>query len=282
MPAFDFDLAIIYGGGGFKGMLQVPHIERYARFANIVMGTSVGSIQAAMIASGMIDELVDIWKETDEVSDWMRRQIDLWNGVYSLRPIVRKMRDLGALEGDLKIPAHVGVYDFQDSEHRLLPLGPHTPEDRRRLVVASSTIDPIHEDTAEAPIEPGGEDKELGDGGWFMHLPIPSVSLWRRCRIVHAVFCGPPPRIRPPRKPRAQVSGTIERFSAGLEELARAGNAKSWRRLRRRARQCPDTEVRVFFPPNFEGIGGSFEASRELAHSRYAVGQAMLEAPLVL
>lgn len=280
MSDFEHDFGIVYSGGGFRGMVQLPHVQRFGRRAKVLAGTSVGILNASMASAGLIEELTTYWEEIDGISGFMSLQLDIWNGAYSLNPLRKKMEEVGVME-QLEKPTYAGVYNFQSRRSRGLHLNPFSPEERINIAIASASIDPVHE-VALAPIRPGGPKKALGDGGWRDPLtPLPR-SVWQSVGEWHFVFCTPPPRVRLPDAAYSEVSNTLERTLHGLEELIRRGNAACWNRIRAWAKQRPDIKMVAYAPEDWEGIGETFEAPRDLQISRYKVGQQMLDNPIPL
>lgn len=276
-----YKLGCFYGGGGFRGGVQMAHAREYGREADVLGGTSVGALNATMLAAGQYDRLRAIWEEIVNKRDFMRPQLDIWNGAYSLRPTAKLLVSERAVQ-KYRVPVWAGIIDIGARRSLAVPLHEFSIPERVKLIIGSSTIDPVHEDTAEGPVTPGGPDREIGDGGWTDPLPPIPEAVWRECEEVHAVFCTPRPRVRLPKLPQKKVNGMFERFMANLELALRLANQASWARLRRLRRKYPDTKVTVFHPQNWAGLGDTFQASEELTASRLAIGEAMLRSATVM
>lgn len=281
MSDHEYELAAIYGGGGFRQGVGIPHVRKYGANIDLVAGTSAGALHAAMIGAGRAPRAVEIWEDIENIRVAMRPQVDVWNGLYTLRPTAKLLVSERAVQ-NYNIPTWVGVIDIGGRRSHALELNVFSIPERVKLIIASSTVDPVHEDNAEGPLVPGGPDCELGDGGWTDPLtPIPE-PVWRKCREVHCIFATPRPRVRLPKLPQKKVSGAFERFMANLELALRLANQASWARIRRLARRYPKTKVKVFAPTAWAGLGETFEASPELTASRLEIGEAMLRNPVRL
>lgn len=276
-----YERAAIYSGGGFRQAVSAAHVREFGASVDLVGGTSAGALVAAMVGSGRAERAVEMWEEIVRIRDFMKPQVDIWNGLYTLNPTAKLLVSEQAVQS-YKIPVWAGVIDIGARRSLALELNDFSIPERVKIIRASCTIDPIHEDNAEGPVVPGGPDRELGDGGWVDLLtPIPE-PVWRQCREVHCIFATPRPRVRLPKLHQKKVSGMFERFMANLELALRLANQASWSRIRRLARKYPRTKVKVFSPNSWAGLGETFEASEELTASRLEIGEQMLRAPKAL
>lgn len=259
------DIALVLGGGGFRGAVQVATIQALHERVAHYDGTSVGALNASMAAARRVDRLTQIWQSIDGIGSFMSSQLDAWAGRYSLRPTRKWLRREGALEPHESVS--VGLYDYADGEHRSVPLNDLVPEEREDAIIASSSIPFIHERAAF-------RGRECGDGGIYAPVSPLTPSLARSFAEVHVVLCHPPPTVELPRLPQDAVNGPVERIMRSFDQSYRHTVRAAWARLRRLAKHVP---TYVYAPKDWDEIGPAFEAPAELNQRRlHEVGPRML------
>ena len=86
-PLIPSQTALVLGGGGAKGAYEIGAIEALAELgiqAGSVYGTSIGALNAAMLAQGDLDAAVSLWEtlrliETRvDCADWHTWSLSAW------------------------------------------------------------------------------------------------------------------------------------------------------------------------------------------------------------
>lgn len=263
-------VCVLLSGGGARGALQVAALERLAPRATAYAGTSVGAVHACAAASGRVEHVRAFWLDVDRVGVFMRRQLDVWNGLYSLEPLRRWMVELDALAP--RDPLWVGTYDYARAEHRLLRVSgttTWTPAAVWAAICCSASIPFQHEPARHITGE------WLGDGG--IDQPLPPVPPGEYDEV-HAVFCvprGPLPRLRP-----EDVSGPVEQFARALDHFVARAVARCHAGLRRYKRAHPNTRVLVYEPVSWAEVGATFDASEDRIRARLDHGRWMADHPV--
>lgn len=260
-------VAVVLSGGGARGALQVAAVERLAARATTWAGTSVGAINACAAASGRVRELRAFWDSIDGAGDFQGRQLDPWNGLASLRPLERVMREVGALAP--RVPTWVGVFDYARSVARLERL--HGDADAVWEAVRCSASIPLQHEPASL------RGEWLGDGG--IDAPLPPVPPGRFDEI-HAVFCAP--HLPLPELAADEVNGPLEQAARALDHVVSRSVARCHAELERYKREHPSTRVFVYEPESWADVGPTFDASRARIQARLRHGAWMAASPVEL
>jgi len=264
--------ALLLGGGTALGAFQVPIVERLVAdhgWPSAIAGVSVGAVNASLLCEGRLEDLRATWEEIDGAGWFQRPNLDLWNGLFSLRPLRRKMERAEAAR-KIAIDTHVGIFDLGSQVYRSIDLADLAPEQRIDAVIASSTQPGIHERASF-------EGRWCVDGGVAHVLPL--LPGWQKFEAIRAISCSPIGKAR--RTPRAQkdVAQATEQAGIAFEHFVSAIVASDVRRLRRWSRRVP---VSLYAPSSWEEIGDPFDASRETIEARLRAGARGARSPVTL
>jgi NTE family protein len=169
-------VAFVLGGGGSLGAMQVGMLEAIAEHAivpDLVVGTSVGAINGAILAAdpqGAAHRLAHSWSRLDasgvfprSVMGPLRALRERRNHLVSesgLAGILSENLPSGASFEHLAVPLHVVTTDAATGEAMVISSGPLVP-----ALLASAAIPGIF-----PPVERDG--RILFDGGLVANLPI--------------------------------------------------------------------------------------------------------------
>jgi NTE family protein len=159
-------LGLALGGGAARGFAHIgviQELERVGVHAELVAGTSAGSLVAALYASGMPGaeiERLALQMQEAEIADWSLPILGrgLLRG-EALQRYVRRMID-GRLIQDMKIPLGVLATDLKSGQGVLFRRG-----DTATAVRASSAVPGVF-----SPVKIG--DTEYVDGGLVAPVPV--------------------------------------------------------------------------------------------------------------
>lgn len=193
-------------GGGAKGSFQVGAVQALYEmgiYPDVVVGSSIGAINGAFIASGKINELVKLWSESeiedmiDANSERLRAvlKFDIKNDYADIRRFVLDTLKSGGLD----VSPLKNTLKMEISEETLR----QSQIDFGLVTVSLSDLKPIEAFVEDIPegmlldyimasanfpafkIEKV-EDKKLLDGGFFDNLPI-NLLLSRGCDKIYAI-----------------------------------------------------------------------------------------------
>lgn len=256
---------VLLSGGGARGALEVPLVERLAPRATAWAGTSVGAIHAAAAASGKADVIRGVWESVEGIQDFMSRQLDAWNGLYSLNPILRKMDELDALAPVQ--PLWLGTYDYASARHRLVEASPRWTRDQvAAMVKCSASIPLTHEPACDL------QGRPCGDGGIDAPLPPIPAGKWSE---IHAVLCVPSEAL--PLLELDRVNGPLEQASRALDHMVSASVQRCVANLRKYKRQYPDTTIVLYQPYGWAHVGPTWQADRATIRARLGHGEWMAD-----
>jgi NTE family protein len=201
-------IAFVLGGGGSLGAMQVGMLralDEYGIRAHLVAGTSVGSLNGALLAL----EPEDATRRLPEIWLHMTRQEAFPGGVLSqvrtlrhakthlfpntgLATIIRDHLGDGTTFEDLKLPLGVVTTDVDTAEPRLIRSGELLP-----TLLASAAIPGIY-----PPVE--HEGRLLYDGGLVANVPMrQALSMGAKSLVV--LDCAFPGQIPSPPHTFAEV-----------------------------------------------------------------------------
>lgn len=197
-------IAFVLSGGGSRGALQVGALkalmERGIR-PGLVVGTSVGAINAACLAADptyeRVEKLAQLWRETRREhiypGSWLNIGWRVLTGQGSLysnetfsRFLKRHILPEGETFGDLaKIPCLIVVTNLETGAMRIMGERPSDPV--VETLLATTALPPLH-----PPVRL--DDGEYVDGAAVALLPV-EVALQRGAREVYAlhIIDGPTP-----------------------------------------------------------------------------------------
>ena len=216
LSALPRPIALVLSGGASLGAVQVGQLRAVveARLSpDLVVGTSVGAINALFVARGLTPARVEALAEV-----WLRLRKGVVFGGLGLTALVRVLRGSGALAStaglealvarelpsrpsELTLPAHVVAVDYLSGREVVLSDG-----DLRRNVLASAAIPNVF-----PPVEVGG--RLLVDGGLAANVPLGAAArLGARTLVV--LDAGYPCALAAP--PRGLVPGILHAMTLAL------------------------------------------------------------------
>jgi predicted acylesterase/phospholipase RssA len=139
--------ALLLSGGTALGAVQVPVVEEAWRRLGppaIIGGVSVGAVNALALADGDVAALRGVWADVDGARWFQRSQLDVWHGLFSLKPLRREIERRGK-GTPMRIPVVVGVVDIAAQRYRTVPLADLDWPDRVAATICSATQPGIHE-----------------------------------------------------------------------------------------------------------------------------------------
>ena len=179
-----YNLGIAFGGGGARGYYHGGVLKRLLELGyvpEVVSGTSVGSIIAAMCAQGLsIEQMLDAFK-TLSLKDFLEPRIPKEFLVDSkpIRKILEKALQAKTFE-DLKIPLRVVATCLETAGEVVFDSGPLID-----AILASCSIPVVF-----PPVVMNG--KHYVDGGVIRNVPVSVIR--QDCKKVIAVNLFPEPQ----------------------------------------------------------------------------------------
>jgi hypothetical protein len=256
----------LISGGTCNGAI-LPYALRKALIEqgppDVICGVSIGAVTAALIGQVRVEDLIAIWREVDGTKFFQRMQLDIWDGLFSLEPL-RKRIEHEVAKGTWEVPTFVGVTDLDHGTYRNVRIDTLTPEKAAAYVVASAAQPMIH----EAQIV---DNCALVDGGVLHVLPtweglVPSLVPGDE---VHAFFASPIVHRSEVRQPR-HIPAIGERCAELWIDRTVAGDVQ-----RLHALSESGVGVTVYAHPN---PGRPFDASPEaIAHRLDVLGPQVWE-----
>lgn len=273
---------LLLSGGAARGAFQVPIIEGLIERLGppaAVVGTSVGAVHAAAVGTGRACRLRAIWDDIDGARDFQRPNLDMWHGLFHMRPLRALMaRHLG---GEWLCETRVGTVDLERAQHRLVPLNDqHDVAGVFQAVIASSSQPGIHERV-------WFQGAWHVDGGVMHVLPVPKRDRYllvmggHVITQVHAVTCFPRDPT-PSSRDSDQVNEVWEQAGRALDILVTNNSRQDIERLRELGRGPGAAKVTLYAPPSWHAIGAPFDASRATVRRRMHLGDIVLRTPDVL
>jgi NTE family protein len=189
-PARPPRIGLALGGGAAKGFAQVGVIavlEEAGIVPDVVVGTSAGSLVAALYASGMnAEQLRQTALRLEEVAiaDWMLPLVN--RGLFRGEALARYVNDAvaGRLIEDMRIALGVVAVDLSNGQPILFRRG-----DTGTAVRASSAVPAVFQ-----PVRIGGRD--YVDGGLVSPVPV-QFARQMGAELVIAVDISQPPEGQP-------------------------------------------------------------------------------------
>jgi len=261
--------ALCLSGGAAYGAVQVLVILALIDELGpptAVFGTSVGSVNGALVASDRAHELIGTWMSILSSGWFQKPNLDFWNGLMSMAPLVRELRERRALV-HLKRRFYVGAVDIAAERHQLININDLDYDDRIDAVISSSSQPFIHEHVQVM-------GRYHFDGG-VEHV-IPPVDDPKLYDSIHAICCTPPTRrARRRKRPQSEVAQAWEQAGVAFDLLLSRVVRDDVRRLRRYSGVTPTT---LYAPESWDDLGQSFDASPGIIKQRlFEVGPAMWE-----
>lgn len=273
---------LLASGGAFKGAYQVPILKALWERGNYdaVLGTSVGSINLAMIAQDKAQVLENIWSDLNTEDPWFGvpnflkplwlKTVLPWGkrpeGLFSLDPV----RDLLRRHVDpqsFRCIYGCGVVRRDHGEHVTIVHGGENTKTLHDHILASSAMCGIME-----PVYRDGE--ALVDGGHRHVLPVIPEAWLRHVKEVDAVFCQVLRDDALPDPKTNAIGNLLWSIEMALQNTA----LEDFEDLKELADK--GMKVRVWSPK--ESLGGMLDASSDTIERRIRIGKEDTDHPTVL
>jgi NTE family protein len=223
--------AFVLGGGGVLGAVEVGMLRALFErgiLPDLVLGTSVGALNGAMVASdpssAVIDRLIGLWQQASQTRDvygdrplrTVRRAVTTRTHIYSAEPLKERLRDeLGDVTfEELPVQFQVCAASIERSAEHWFESGPLVP-----AIVASAAV-PGLLPPAEVETEYGVE--HFLDGGLVNSIPVGRAVALGATRIFVLQVGRIDRPLSVPRRPWdvARVSFEVARRHRFMRELA--------------------------------------------------------------
>ncbi|ETO20066.1 hypothetical protein RFI_17153 [Reticulomyxa filosa] len=247
-PIENVRVALVLGGGGFKGMAHVGVLEIFERHGipiDLIVGTSVGSAIGALYADH--PNAVDLKNKLMKVKKWEILDLSILNGLRSLFDLIapiqglyyenylRKQLNSKEIE-DLNIPLVVVTTDIINNEIYLIRSGPIVP-----AVHASSAVPPFF-----SPVKI--YHRTLVDGGVLEPVPVTIAKKFNPKVIISIDIASKP-----------ETGGLSNMLNLTYKSIS-----LYYYELSRLKCQCSDFDIH----PNLEGLGLFDDDKKELLYER--------------
>lgn len=280
MSSVDKPRLLLLSGGGWKGAFQVPILHRLPRESfDLVLGTSVGSINGIMYAQGDLPLLDRFWAELDDrsvldgIKGFTRPALLHGQALFSLKPLRDELEATVTLP-KLKVPYGCGIVVRETREHQIWTTS--TARQLNHFVTTPNTFlgDKMLHDGIEASaaiagiMEPVKHDPWTWcDGGHAYTIPVPEI----RAPIgeIVVVDCRP---LVPGYHPSEEVNGLADAFEWAFEGMMDAAHQRSLEKLRGYLQAGLVERVTVYAPP--VSLGGMLAADRKTIQWRMELGRA--------
>lgn len=194
MGAIQTKTAIVFSGGGARGAYNAGVALAFAKqgiYPEIVSGTSVGALVAAMVVAEEEERLGEIWRQLTPAHVYsLRSRVQFFLSfirpyrypAYSSDPLARLIRDNVNVEKIRSSPRKLIVTCYNQTLHRVERFDNHFP-DLHRALLASTSIPLVF-----PPVEMNGQEYvDLGSTVWPLK-PALSAGAER----IYAVLCDHP------------------------------------------------------------------------------------------
>ena len=246
----------LFSGGTALGAVQVYPAQQIRKAtgqqAAAYSGVSVGSTLSLLAGQDRLDAAEALWREVDGTKFFQNQRIDVWNGLYSLEPLEKRVKK-EASGHKIKAPCWVGVYDYVSDIYRSIPLHELGTAQEIADAVCCSSNQPFIHHPRKCVIKKGGLPRSCGDGGVKHVLPLvpPGVEPTE----VHAIFCSPTKRVD--MESADEVNGGLEQGERALSAMIDRVVVDDYARLVALSATCP---VSVYAPAEYPGK--PFDADR--------------------
>lgn len=178
-------------------------------------GVSGGAVNGCLAASDRMDDLDATWRDVHGKRWFMRPNIDVWNGMNTLAPLHRQLRNRHVTLRDLVCPLYVGVVDLADGVYCSILCNDLADDDQFHEAILASSAQPMIMEGRWPMV--GGRTRFCVDGGVLAVLPkIPDGVELGPGDTIYALFGPPVGACREERVPTRDVRSAVE---AGLRTL---------------------------------------------------------------
>jgi predicted acylesterase/phospholipase RssA len=258
--------AVVLSGGAARGALQISAIE-LNNDADVWIGTSVGAVNGCAAASSRTSILRSMWHRVNGIGDFTNLNIDMWRGIFTLKPLKKLMEENRALSP--RLPFYVGMFDYALARHELVCVSDFADDSAKVWsAVQASASQPFQHEAVQF------NGRWMGDGGIVATLPpLPANEQFDE---VHAVFCTPTKMPLRPVEP-GKFASAIEQAVRSIEYMISQSTYASFRRLCAWRDANPGTRVFVYEPEDWDVVGSPFDASRATIAARLDYGDVMVK-----
>ncbi len=261
--------ALLLSGGGFRGAIQVPILERLFQEHeyDAVYGVSVGAINGAMFAQHDLYQLRELWEQIDGIQKFLNVQW-YWpfKGLLSMDPLRREIEERVALE-KMIIPFYSGIISGTTGEYFTICSKDLTDNlDLWNLIQGAACL---------AGIMIPGKFNHLGcnhiglDGGYENIIPIPD----QRYRYLDVVACKP-------LDGKAKISNRYNNVLSMAVRGLKIFENETFQRDLTLLQYNSAEKITVYAPQ--KDPGDFLDASRELIDYRFKLGEDALKHPAVI
>lgn len=214
-------IGVVLSGGGTKGAFQAGVIAQLGLKPDLVVGTSIGAINAMVWNFKGQDEMAKTWHSVDSRSDWLGLNWShgFLDGIYHSKPL-RKWLDDVWISGTPRFKSYACRVDMTTGA---LEYVPHDSIRYTDAVVDSGTV-PV----AMRP------EAEYVDGGVREKVPL-RFAVGAGCDEIHVVMCNPiardPEHAKMPRNPLSMIMRTVDILTheGQNDDIKRASRGKNVR-----------------------------------------------------
>lgn len=193
-------IGVVLSGGGTKGAFQAGVIQRLGIKPDLVVGTSIGAINAMIWNFKGQDELAKYWHDVDSRSKWLSlnwRGLFL-DGIFTARGLERFLKHISD-SGTPRFKSYACRVNINDG---MIDYVRHDSIEYVDSVIDSATVPVI--------IKPM---RCYVDGGVREKIPL-QFAIEAGCKEIHVIMCNPiyknPEIAKMPKNPVAMVMRTID------------------------------------------------------------------------
>jgi predicted acylesterase/phospholipase RssA len=263
------------GGGAFKGAFQVPILERLVEENDydLILGISVGAINAAFASQGDFIGLHKAWNKLDTknplagVPGYFSFALHRFKGLWSLDPLYRKLKKDLSLQA-LQIPLGIGVVSRELRSYITLYSQDMLEDiELHKSIIASSAISGLME---PIQLKINGIAHTLCDGGHIHKLPLPSQEVEQLDVILSSVLKAEPQKTDDIISLPKAIAWLVEQqmYYTRLQDI---------RKIKMLCRNH-GTKTRIFAPSI--PTGNMLRADKEIIRFRMHLGQEAYQNPL--
>jgi NTE family protein len=258
--------AFVLGGGGVLGAVEVGMLRALLErdlVPDLVLGTSVGALNGAMVARqpdlGVVDRLTELWAATAESRDvygdrplrTVRRAVSSGTHIYSSQPLrARLQEEFGETRiEDLPVRLEVCAASIERAAEHWFTSGPIVP-----AVLASAAVPGLL-----PPAEVDGE--HFLDGGLVNSIPVGRAVELGATRIFVLQVGRIDRPLKPPTRPWqvARVSFEVARRHRFMREMASIPDGVEAHVLPAAGTSARDDSLRAH--RDFAGVQGRIDAT---------------------
>lgn len=252
---------VTYQPGVVEGLLETLGMPCGAS------GVSSGALTAAGVGMGPdgFALVKKIMLEINGTKDFQNPQVDVWNGVFSLKPLEKLLRK-HKIAKTLLIPVYVGVTDLATGEFLYVLLNDLEWDERIVAILASCTQPLIHADISF-------RGREVADGGLRNVIPgIPPSFGGDVTKLICVASSPIEEGFRLPVFSQDEVKGAFGKAQAAFAFLMANTVLSDVQELRETAKQR-NIALDLYAPKSWGVVGRPFQASNDWMFRRYKAGK---------